>query len=128
MLNTVYLSVMERTRELGLIISLGASRWRVIRMILTEAGLLAGMGAVYGALGGVVLIWIVEAFGGIPLSGSFTAFAKAVGISPVLHLRVDFPQVLLSAAAMAVVAVLAAWYPARRASRLEPVEAMRYVE
>jgi len=127
-LNTVYLSVMERTRELGLIISLGASRWRVIRMILTEAGILAGMGAVYGALGGVVLIWIVEAFGGIPLSGSFTAFAKAVGISPVLHLRVDFPQVLLSAAAMAVVAVLAAWYPARRASRLEPVEAMRYVE
>ncbi len=52
-LNTVYLSVMERTRELGLIIALGASRWRVIRMILVEAGLLSVMGAVYGALAGV---------------------------------------------------------------------------
>ncbi len=127
-LNTLYLSVMERTRELGLVISLGASRWRVIRMILTEAGLLAGMGAAYGALGGVILIWIVEAFGGFPLPGAAIAFAKAVGMNSVLHLRVTVSQVVLSAAAMAGIAIIAAWYPALRAAKLEPVEAMRYVE
>ncbi len=127
-LNTVYLSVMERTRELGLILSLGASRGRVMRSILSEAGILAGVGAVGGALGGVGLVWIVEALGGIPLPAEYSAFAKAVGINSVLHLRVDAPQVLLAAAAMAVVAVLAAWVPALRASNLEPVEAMRYVE
>jgi ABC-type antimicrobial peptide transport system permease subunit len=127
-LNTVYLSVMERTRELGLIIALGASRWRVIRMILVEAGLLSVMGAVYGALAGVALVWIVEALGGLPLPASFAAMMKAVGMNPVLHLRVSFSQVILSAVAMASVATIAAWYPARRASRLEPVEAMRYVE
>ncbi len=127
-LNTVYLSVMERTKELGLILSLGASRRRVVRMILTEAGVLAVAGAAGGAMAGVVLILVIEAFGGIPLGGDFQLFAKAMGMSPALHVRVAAPQVALAAAAMAVVALLAAWIPARRASHLEPVEAMRYVE
>lgn len=127
-LNTAYLSVMERTRELGLIISLGASRWRVIRMTLTEAGVLAGMGAAYGGLAGVAFGWIVEAFGGIPLPVAFSDIMKGMGLSGSLHMMVSASQVILSAVAMAAVAILAAWYPARRASRLEPVEAMRYVE
>lgn len=128
-LNTLYLSVMERTRELGLIISLGASRWRVIRMILTEAGLIAVIGAIYGALIGVALIWIVEAFGGIPLPGAALAdYMKVVGMKPVLHMIISWPQMVISAAAMAGVAIMAAWFPAYRASKLEPVEAMRYVE
>jgi len=128
-LNTLYLSVMERTRELGLIIALGASRWRVIRMILTEAGLIAVIGAVYGALIGVALAWIVEAFGGIPLPGADLAdYMKVVGMKPVLHTMISWPQVVISAAAMVGVAVLAAWFPAHRASKLESVEAMRYVE
>lgn len=127
-LNTLYLSVMERTRELGLIISLGASRWRVIRMILTEAGLIAVIGAVYGALVGVALAWIVEAFGGIPLPGAaLTDYMKVIGMKPVLHMKISWSQVVISAVAMAGVAVLAAWFPAYRASKLEPVEAMRYV-
>jgi len=126
--NTLYLSVMERTRELGLIISLGATRWRVMRMILVEAALIAVVGAVYGAVAGVGIIWIIEAFGGIPIWGSAVQFMKAVGMTPVLHLRASASQVLLAAAAMAGVAILAAWFPAYRASKLEPVEAMRYVE
>jgi len=127
-LNTLYLSVMERTRELGLVLSLGASRWRVIRMILGEASVIAVAGAFYGAVIGVVLIWIVEAFGGIPMPGSAGEFMRILGIRPALHMAIRWPQVILSAVAMAIVAVMAAWFPAHRASRLEPVEAMRYVE
>ena len=127
-LNTVYLSVMERTRELGLIISLGASRARVIRMILVEAGLIAVASAAYGVLVGVGLILIIEAFGGIPLWGSAAKMLKAIGMSPVLHLSVSVKETLLAALAMAGVALLSAWLPAWRASKLEPVEAMRYVE
>jgi len=126
--NTLYLSVMERTRELGLVISLGATRWRVMRMVLIEATLIAIAGAVYGAIAGVGIIWIIEAFGGIPIWGSAVQFMKAVGLNPVLHLRASASQVLLAAAAMAAVAIVAAWFPAYRASKLEPVEAMRYVE
>jgi len=126
--NTLYLSVMERTREIGLIIALGASRLRVMGMVLAEAGLITLAGAFYGAVVGVGIILIVEAFGGIPLWGQMAEYMKEVGIQPVLHMSITAPQVLLSAGAMAVVAMLAAWLPARRASKLEPMEAMRYVE
>jgi len=126
--NTLYLSVMERTREIGLILSLGASRARVMRMVLIEAGLITLAGAFYGAVVGVLLVVIVEAFGGIPLWGQMAAYMKEIGISPVLHMSITAQEVLLSAGAMAVVAMLAAWLPARRAAKLEPMEAMRYVE
>jgi putative ABC transport system permease protein len=126
--NTLYLSVMERTREIGLIISLGASRAHVMGMVLAEAGIITLAGAFYGALLGVGIILIVEAFGGIPLWGQMADYMKEIGISPVLHMSTTAGQVLLSAGAMAIVAMLAAWMPARKASRLEPMEAMRHVE
>ena len=126
--NTLYLSVMERTREIGLILALGASRARVMRMVLTEAGVITLAGAFYGALVGVGLVLIVRAFGGIPLWGQMAEYMKEMGINPVLNMSIRATQVLLSAGAMAVVALLAAWLPARKASKLEPMEAMRYVE
>ena len=126
--NTLYLSVMERTRELGLILALGASRLRVMGMVLTEAGIITLAGAFYGVVIGVGIILIVEAFGGIPLWGQMAAYMREVGIPPVLHMSITVPQVLLSVGAMSAIAVLAAWLPARRASKLEPMEAMRYVE
>jgi len=126
--NTLYLSVMERTREIGLILSLGASRARVIGMVLAEAGIITIAGAFYGVLLGVGLVLVVELFGGIPLWGQMADYMKEMGISPVMHMSITAVQVLLSAGAMAVVAMLAAWLPARRAAKLEPMEAMRYVE
>ena len=126
--NTLYLSVMERTREIGLIIALGASRLRVMGMVLAEAGLITLAGAFYGAVVGVGIILIVEAFGGIPLWGQMADYMREVGIPSVLHMSTTVGQVALSAGAMAVVAMLAAWLPAWKASKLEPMEAMRYVE
>jgi len=120
--------VMERTKELGLILALGASRGRVMCMILTEAGILAAAGAAGGAAAGVLLILLIEALGGIPLPGDFALFAKSMGLSSALHPRVAALEALLSTVAMAGVAVLAAWFPARRAAKLEPMEAIRYVE
>ncbi len=126
--NTLYLSVMERTREIGLILSLGSSRIRVMGMILAEAGLITAAGAFYGVVLGIGIILIIEAFGGIPLWGQMAAYMREMGITPVLHMSITAWQVLLSAGAMSIVAMMAAWFPAWKASRLEPMEAMRHVE
>jgi len=126
-LNTFYLSVLERTRELGVIRALGASRRWLMGTVFAEAGLLSAAGAFLGALSSAGVIALVEHFGGLRMPGAYSEFLRAFGMEPVLHLRITPWEVLGSALAMVGVALVSAWYPAHKAAGLEPVEAMRHV-
>jgi len=127
-LNTLFLSVVERTHELGVILALGSSRRRVMRMVMTEATLLALLGAAVGlAVSGGLVGW-AHAAGGVQMPGSYSEAMRVMGMEPVLQLRVSVVEYLGAGLAMVGVALLSAWIPARRASRLEPVEAMRHVD
>lgn len=126
-LNSFYLSVLERTRELGVIRALGASRRWLMGAVMGEALSLAGSGAALGALLGAGVVALVERFGGLKMPGAYSEFLRAFGLEPILHLRVTPWEVLGSALAMIAVGALSAWYPARKAARLDPVEAMRHV-
>ncbi len=127
-LNTLFLSVVERTHELGVILALGAARRRVMRMVMTEAFLLALVGAVAGLLVGGGLIAWAQAGGGLKLPGAYDEMVRMMGMEAILQLRVSVLEVAASGLAMIGVALLAAWLPARRAASLEPVEAMRHVD
>ncbi len=127
-LNTLYLSVLERTRELGIIRAVGAPRRWVMGHVMWEAGLLGLLGAGVGAGLGVALVLGVQAAGGLPIPGAFQEGLGAFGIEPILAMRITPTEVAVSAWAMVTVALLAAWYPARRAANLDPVETMRYDE
>jgi putative ABC transport system permease protein len=123
-LNTLYLSVLERVRELGVIRAVGASAGRTMGLILTESLLLALGGAILGTgLGVGLVLWGSR---GLAMPLSYEKIMADIGIQPVFYLRITTLQILGSALAMAAIAVLAAWYPARRAARLDPVEAMRH--
>lgn len=125
-LNTLYLSVLERTRELGVVLALGSSRNRVLGWIEVESVVLAGLGALIGTVLGVVLVWWGSFGFNLPLTGEFEQVIKAVGFNPTLHLRMTVAEAFTSAAMMFVIALLAAAYPGWKASRLEPIEAMRF--
>jgi putative ABC transport system permease protein len=111
-INTLAMSVMERTREIGVLRALGASRWLVRAtmldesLLITSAGALAGIG--FGVL--IALVWVSGLDSILP------------GIS--FH----FPVTATVAVALAAVVLgsLAAILPARRAARLKPVEALSY--
>jgi ABC-type lipoprotein release transport system permease subunit len=122
-LNTLYLNVLERIRELGVVIALGAGGRRVLAMITAEALVLAGVGALVGSAIGVALVarWSQ----GLHLPSVYKEVYAQIGLEPVLYLAMTPEEAVLSAGAMLLVALGAAWLPARYAAKLEPTEAMR---
>jgi ABC-type antimicrobial peptide transport system permease subunit len=111
MMNTVLMSVFERTREIGTLRALGWRKRRVLGLILRESLLLSLVSGVVGIIGGALLGRVgslASGFGSM-LQGSFS------------------PALLIRALVMALVlGAVAGLYPAWWASRLSPVEALRY--
>src|SRR5215217_7546838 len=110
MINTLVLSVMERTRELGLLRAVGMTRLQVRRMIRHESVITALIGAAIGLPLGIVLAALVTQ----ALSDMGVAFA------------VPGPALALLVLAVILAGVLAAILPARRASRLNVLDALHY--
>ena len=106
-MNIMLMSVAERTREIGIRKSLGARRKDILRQFLVEATTLATIGASVGIGVGIGLAKIVDAT--TPMPATVAPWSILVGV-------------LLGAG----VGVSAGIYPASRAARLDPVDAMRY--
>ena len=117
--NTMTMSVMERTGEIGTAMALGATRRRIVMQFMTEGLVLGVVGAAAGVVVGVCLAWLLSWIG-IPLPpppGLDTPIVAAI--------RVDLPLAVGAFLLAALSTVLASIYPAWRASRLVIVDALR---
>lgn len=110
-MNTMVMSIFERTREIGVLRAVGWSKRRVMHMILLESLLLCLLAAVLGALFGVGVSRLVTL---IPAVGNFIAPSYPVSVF------------VRAAVVGLVVGFVGAIYPALRATRLRPMEALRY--
>ena len=123
--NTVYLSLVERIREFGVIIALGADRWKVMRMVMLESLVLVLSGAlVGGVVGGLLLL---RAARGFSLPGPLAQQYAEFGLPVVMYASVTPAQVASVFAFAVLTAIASALWPAWLAGRLEPVEAIRHV-
>ena len=122
-INTIYLSLMERIHEFGIIISLGANGHKVMGMITLESVLLCVTGAVVGT--GAGLAGVAYLSRGFTFPGLEEYYAS-FGLNPVFYASITPEQVLFSIAFALATGSLAALWPASMAARLEPVEAMRF--
>jgi len=105
-MNVMLASVTERTREIGMRKSVGATRADILMQFLVESSVLAGMGGVIGLGLAWLLSYLVQAATSVPMAVPFSAVILAVGISTLVGLFFGI-------------------YPAHKASRLNPIEAMR---
>lgn len=123
-MTTMFTSTIERTREIGILKALGFSRKHVMSLFLAESTLMGFIGGLIGASAGILLAYILSFFFSFtPARGVRSPHAAVtIQVQPVFS-----PEMLLFAIAMAtVVGALAGLIPAWRASRLTPVEALRY--
>jgi putative ABC transport system permease protein len=123
--NTMLMSVLERTAEIGVLRAMGLRRFEVIILFVTEALGIASVGGVVGAAigGSVAYLWLERR--GVDLGTAIDRLPATIPINSTVHAHVT-PNALLTAFALGLVmAVLGGWIPAWRASRIEPVDAMR---
>jgi putative ABC transport system permease protein len=99
-------SVSQRTNELGIRVALGAERGMILRMILGEGAAMALVGLVVGGVAAVPLSQLLKGL--------------LFGVEPV-----DLPTIALSAVLLVGVALIASWIPARRATVVDPITALR---
>ncbi|MDE6486871.1 MAG: ABC transporter permease [Muribaculaceae bacterium] len=106
-MNIMYVSVTERTREIGLRMSIGARGVDILSQFLIEAVIISVSGGVIGILLGVMATWLVNLIAHWPV-------------------YIQVYSVVLSFAVCTITGVFFGWYPAKKAAGLDPIEAIRY--
>jgi putative ABC transport system permease protein len=106
-MNIMLVSVMERTREIGVRKALGARRRDILTQVLIESGTLSTVGAAFGVAAGLGFAMLISAVSPLPAAVS----ARWITVGVALGM---------------VVGIVAGVYPASQASKLDPVDALRY--
>ena len=106
-MNIMLVTVTERTREIGLRKALGAKKKIIIYQFLIEAVILTAAGGLIGMLLGISASYFLSKALSLPFTIAPTSIALAIGVS-------------------GAIGIIFGWYPARKASNLQPIEALRY--
>ncbi len=123
--NIVLMSVFERANEIGVLMAIGMKPAKIFKMVLTEAFALGAIGSVFGLALGLAIYYPFSVYG-LDLS-VFAESLSSYGVGSVIYPTVNAEVFFYSLIFIPITAIIGAIYPARKAIKMRPTDAMRYV-
>lgn len=124
-MNTVFMAVAERTREFGVLMALGTPPAAIQRMVVYETLILMLIASVLGyGIGAALVVYFGRQ--GLDFSGFFRGYSAIPGLTGIVHPKLLLGHIGPPGAVLFVASVLVSLYPAGKAARLNPVQAIRH--
>ena len=123
-LNTMLMSVLERTREFGVLMALGTRPAQIIRVVLAESFWIATLSVVAGSALGTLLTWHFSRTG-VRVNAAESLQLGGVVLSTLVKTKFDPANVFKAATFVYAMALVVGLYPASRVTKLQPAEALR---
>jgi len=123
-INTMLMVVLERTKELGMLMAIGMNKLKVFLMIMTETVLLSLSGGVLGMIISYVVIRFFAKYG-LSLGSGNTEIFESIGYEAIMYPKIELSFYLAVTFLVIATGIVSAIYPAFKALKLKPVEAIR---
>ncbi len=127
--NTMLMAVLERTREIGMMMALGMKKSEIKRVFLFEGGFIGVLGSLVGCILGSLGSWLLEIYG-ISLKSMGENYNEIVSafypLKDKFYADLTFGPVFWTFLLGTLISVVATYYPASRAAKMDPVEALRH--
>lgn len=129
-INTMLMAVMERTREIGMLSALGMKKGEIMKLFVLEGGFIGVFGSLLGCILGGLVSWYLEVYG-----WNFTGWGETMQevtsaiypVEEVFYADLTFGALIMTLIFGILISIIASFYPARKAARLNPIDALRHI-